>query len=338
MPRFNQLNTPAKIAAAAVVLAATVFGLVVGVTALFSFSRTDGGTATVIRNGGPFDSTDIRQVLPPNSPLTFAGLFSSDHPYPAGPRFYDIVPGGDDQPGVNAYRTPTFDGVDVGVTARINFTLNTDPDVLSAFDDRFGIRTYAAPDGQRYSPWQGDTGFAVWLDAILKPIIEETLRQQIGSVDCADLQASCALVQNSTPEQLAAAAEAADTTNNAQVIQAIQTAVQDALATNVNRALGGQFLTGINFSLTGVDLPAPIRDAIVSAQTAFAGASQAQAALSRARIEADAQTERQRGYNACSTCAEIDRITAEGEALSRLPASVQVYAPGSDATIAVGPR
>src|SRR4051812_27811053 len=67
-----------------------VVGAIVGGIALTSFSRTDGGTTMVIRNGGPFDSQDVRQVLPPASPRTYSGMFSDEHPYPAQQRFYDI--------------------------------------------------------------------------------------------------------------------------------------------------------------------------------------------------------------------------------------------------------
>lgn len=305
-----------------------LFGVVPGVVALLSFSKTDGGHVAIVRDGGPFDDNAIRQYMPASSALTFTGLYSSVHEYPAQARYYDIVPGGDDRPGVNAYRTPTKDGVDVGLTARVNFTLNTDEPTLRQFDDSFGTRTFSVVgDGGALAPWEGDDGFATWLDVIVKPIIEETLRQQVGGVDCAELQASCALVQNSTPEQIAAANANAQT--NAEVLQRIQANVNTALGENINARLGGNYLSNIQFSLTGVDLPGQIRQRIEYAQAEFAGASAAQARLNTARTDADTNAERQRGYNLCPTCADIDRIRAEGEALARIPGGVQVYAPGN---------
>jgi hypothetical protein len=323
------------------VVVAVIIGAVFGYLALTSFSRTDGGTTMVIRNGGPFDSQDIRQVLAPASPRTYTGMFSEEHPYPAQQRFYDIVPVGDDTPGVNVYRTPTSDGVDVGLTARLNFRLNTAEPVLRAFDDAYGTRSFQVPGtDERLAVWEGDAGFGAFLDVVIKPVLEETLRQQIGTVDCAELQASCALVQNSTPEQVANAAAAGQGANNAEVLQRIQTNVQTALATNINRALGGDFLTNISFSLTGVDLPAQLRERIEAAQAEFAGASAAQARLNQARLDADANAERQRGYLACNVCAQIDLLREQGEAQRKANEALQgsgvtVYAPGGGTGINV---
>lgn len=328
-PQPDETRTPILGCLAVVLsLAVIIFAIVPAAVAAFSFSKTDGGHVAIVRNGGPFDDNTIRQYMPASSGITYTGIYSSVHTYPAQSRYYDIVPAGNDAPGVNAYRTPTKDGVDVGLTARINFTLNTDEPTLRRFDDSFGTRTFTAVDGSgNLAPWDGDAGFATFLDVIVKPIIEETLRQQVGGVDCTELQASCALVQNASPEQIAAAA--ANTQTNAQVLQQIQQNVNTALAENINSRLGGPFLANIQFSLTGVDLPASIRQRIESAQAEFAGASAAQARLNTARTDADTNAERQRGYNQCPTCAEIDRIKAEGDALARIPQGVQVYAPGN---------
>lgn len=308
-----------------------VFGVWPGLVALFSFHKTDGGHVAVVRDGGPFDDAAIRMVLPVSSPLTFVGLYSDVHEYPAQGRYYDIVPAGDDRPGVNAYRTPTKDGVDVGLSARLNFSLNLDDATLRKFDDAFGTRTYAPVNGgTRLAPWESDDGFATWLDTVVKPIIEETLRQQVASVDCEDLQASCALVRNSDPN----AAQAVANTNNAETLQRIQTNVNDALRSNINTRLGGDYLTNIQFSLTGVDLPGAIRQRIEGAQAEFAGASAAQARLNQAKLDADTNAEKQRGYNQCPTCAEIDLKKAEGDMLARIPNGVQVYAPGNPFAVA----
>ena len=37
----------------------------------------------VVRNGGPFDDKQIRQVVPNGSGNTWVGFFSQAHPYPA---------------------------------------------------------------------------------------------------------------------------------------------------------------------------------------------------------------------------------------------------------------
>lgn len=309
-----------------------VFGVWPGIVALFSWHKTDGGHVAIVRDGGPFDDSAIRMILPANSPLTWVGLYSEVHEYPAQSRYYDIVPAGDDRPGVNAYRTPTRDGVDVGLSARLNFNLNLDDTILKRFDDSFGTRTYAPVNGgTRVAPWEGDDGFATWLDTVLKPIVEETLRQQVASVDCEDLQASCALVRNADPNAVQAVS---NNNSNAETLRRIQDQVNDALRSNIAVRLGGDYLTNIQFSLTGVDLPERIRQRIESAQAEFAGASAAQARLQQAKLDADTNAERQRGYTQCPTCADIDRIKAEGETLARIPNGVQVYAPGNPFAVA----
>lgn len=322
-------NPVAGLLAALVGLAFIAFAVVPAFVAMFSWTKTDGGHVAIVRNGGPFDNNSIRQYLPASSSLTYTGLYSSVHEYPAQGRYYDIVPTGSDAPGVNAYRTPTKDGVDVGLVGRFNFQFNTDETVLRKFDDHYGTRTFPKVDATGHvSAWEGEDGFATWLDVVAKPVIEETLRQEVGSVDCAQLQASCALVQNAKPGDVALP----DVSNTA-TLKMIQEKVRAALAVNLADRLGGEFLTGIQFSLTGVDLPREIRDRIIAAQAEFAGASAAQARLNTARLDADTNEQRQRGYNLCPTCADIDRIRAQGEALSKIPGSVEVYAPGGDGLV-----
>jgi hypothetical protein len=100
-------SSPVRKLVVALIGTGVVVGAIVGGIALTSFSRTDGGTTMVIRNGGPFDSQDVRQVLSPASPRTYSGMFSDEHPYPAQQRFYDIVPGGDDAVTTPRASTPT---------------------------------------------------------------------------------------------------------------------------------------------------------------------------------------------------------------------------------------
>jgi hypothetical protein len=105
----------------------------------------------------------------------------------------------------------------------LNIRLNTAEPVLRAFDDD-GTRAFQVPGtDERLAVWEGDAGFGAFLDVIIKPVLEEALHQRVGTVDYAELKASCALVQNATPEQVANAAATGQGTNNAEVLQRIQT-------------------------------------------------------------------------------------------------------------------
>jgi len=215
--------------------------------------------------------------------------------------------------------------------------------VLRDFDTRFGARTFAVPndpDGRRLSPADGDEGFGTWLATQARPVVQETFRQQVSNYDCAQLVASCALLRAGNGQQVDPA-QVANGEGNAQVFSEIGRKVNEALALNINAQLGGPFLRDIRVVFTQVDLPPSVKQAIQDAQTAFAKTAQAQAnaAADRAAAEgraatalADAQANknRQDGYNACTTCADIDRIKAQGDALSKLPQGVTVYAPGND--------
>jgi hypothetical protein len=137
------------------------------------FTRADGGQIAVIRNGGPLDNRQFRQVVPPGSSLTWTGLFSQTHPYPGSQRFYTISadPKMADSGGVDVETVPTSDGVEIGLEATMYFDLNQDPSVLKPFDDKYGTRTYRDKSGAYHQAWDGDLGWSTFLDAVIRPVI-----------------------------------------------------------------------------------------------------------------------------------------------------------------------
>lgn len=313
-----------------------VFFLIIGAIALFGgYSKTNGGDADVVRNGGPLDNTAIRQVLQPNSPRTWTGLFSSDHKYPAQQRFYTITsdPSRGDKSGVDVVQVPTSDGVDVGIEATIYFTLNTDPVVLRDFDNRYGTRTFTGVDGNSNHAWESDEGWRNFLDQIVRPVIDNDLRSQIGDFRCADLVSSCALVQNGgKPVDLTSGSQ------NQVNLTRVQQAIDTSLAQDLTQTLGGPYLTPstIRFNLSRVTLPPQVQDAVNAAQSSFANVSQAQARLRSAQVDAQANEARQNGYSKCPACAAIDQTHALGDALRG--SGVTVYAPGSNSSVALPTR
>jgi len=131
------------------VIALLVFGAIFGIAAWLQFDKTDGGQIAVVRNGGPFDNNNIRQVIQPASSLTWTGWWSSTHKYPAQQRFYTITadPNAGDKTGVDVEQIPTSDGVEVGIQGTVYFTLNRDPATLKSFDNKYGTRTYKVTSG-----------------------------------------------------------------------------------------------------------------------------------------------------------------------------------------------
>ncbi|KQC39099.1 SPFH domain-containing protein [Frankia sp. ACN1ag] len=319
-------------AAAVVGVLAVVFGLVVGASALGSFASTSGGQIAVVRNGGPFDNHRIRQIIDPASSLTYAGMYSSTHNYPAQQRYYTItsVVGESDRGTVDVVTTPSKDGVSMGIEGTFYFTLNLDHNVLRQFDDKFGTRKFplASKGGKLYYAWSGDDGWSAFLGAIIRPVIDNDLREQINNFTCADLVSSCALVQMGAQQQAGASTTLNAASSNGN-IQAVQNAINKSLATDLNANLGGPFLENLRFTLARVTLPANVQGAVNSAQAAFARIAEAQARVAEAKADAEANRQRQSGYAQCPACAKIDELKA-------IPPNVTTYAPGAEVAVAPG--
>jgi regulator of protease activity HflC (stomatin/prohibitin superfamily) len=296
-----------------------LIGLIVLIGIFHGLTKTNGGEVAVIRNGGPFDDHRIRQTIQPASPLTWIGFWSSVHDYPAQQRFYTItsVAGRGERTGVDVVFTPTSDGVNVGLEGTIYFTLNSDPATLRTFDDKFGTRKFRGLDGVIRSPYDGDDGWSGFLDQIVRPVIDNDLREQINSFRCAELISSCALVQNGGSQVKVKGGQS----NNGNIAK-VQDAINSSLGADLRATLGSDFFTGIRFNLVRVTLPSKIQQAVDDAQAAFAQVTQAQARVQSARADAEANRLRQRGYQDCPACARIDELKA-------IPSSVQTFAPGS---------
>ncbi|HEU4422204.1 MAG TPA: SPFH domain-containing protein [Pilimelia sp.] len=293
------------------------------------YGKTGGGEIGVVRNGGWFDNNRIRQVVQPGSGLTWIGLWSTMHRYPAQQRLYTIT--SDPERGArmdaDVVRTPSSDGVDMGIEGTIYFNLNLDPDAITAFDEKFGTRGFRAGEGRLLYPWDGYEGWSAFIDQVMRPVIDNNLRVQVNRFRCAELVSSCALVQNTGGQspRTTPAATAAGQQNNTNIAK-VQQAVNDSLPGELHEMLGGDFFVNIRFNLVRVTLPQAVQDAVNKAQAAYAAVSEAQARVTQAQAEADANKKRQEGYNACPACAQIDMIKA-------LPPGVTTYAPGAGAAV-----
>lgn len=311
------------------VIAAGVAAIVGGLSLLNAVDSTDAGSVGVVRNGGWLSNKNIRQVMPPGSGQTWVGLWTSTHKYPAQQRFYTITSRANagDRPGVDVVNTPSSDGVDMGIEGTVYFQLNLDPKTLRQFDDKFGTRTFTTSDGKTFHAYDGDAGWSAFLDQVIRPVLDNDLRQQVAGFKCAELVSSCALVQNTSQGQPQTAAAVGQANNGN--IAAVQNAINTSLAQDLTSTLGGQYLTGLRFNLVRVTLPANVQDAVNKAQAAYAAVSESQAKVAQAKADADANAERERGYQNCPACAEIDTLKA-------IPPNVTTFAPGAGFAITPG--
>src|SRR3954468_3664985 len=234
-------------------------------------ARQPPGYVGVVRNGGPLDDRNIRQILMPGQRLTWTGLFSeSPHEYPSFRalrqlRITTTTPG-------DAVSVPTRDGVQVSIegVAYFRFVGESDLGLLRRFDLTVGTRRF---DG-RYA-WQDDDGFAAMGDAIVRPVLVNNLRREVGGFPCAELVASCSLVRHTHARR----------DPNA-TIETIQDHINATLQVDLAHTLGAAFFKGFRFRLVGITLPSNVQAAVDTAQAQFAGISGARAQARQARHQA----------------------------------------------------
>lgn len=321
--------------AAWVVVVIFVLWLVIFGIASFTARYTpQAGEIGVVREGASglwvgawFNGHNIKKVVPPGSGNTGIGLGAEVHSYPADSqqRYYTITSDKQrgDRPGVDVVNVPTSDGVNVGIEATIYFNsaFNGSPTgtgIVKAFDNRFGVRTFpVVGTSDELHAWEGSKGWEAFLDGIIRPIIDNDLRQQIATVSCAQLQASCALVYNQN---------ATIGTGNGQQangrITAIQNSINASLQQDIRSTLGEDYFSQVQFRLSRVTLPERVQTEIGNAQAAFAAVGTAAAKVKQEYQNYLANVEREKGYRACPAC-------AEAAVLAAIPANVTTFAPGA---------
>lgn len=295
--------------------------LLVLILALNSFGSTPAGFVGILRDGGPLDSKQLRLdsdgnpiVLPQGSALQPVGLFSDVRMYPANQRFWSIDSdgGGDSNQKVEVV---TRDGVKVGVEGTTFLSVNQDPKLLGEFDTKWGTKPVTTTDGSRATPSDGtDDAWFAFLASVMPNVTNNVYRQQLSGTYCADLVASCSLVQNRP-----AGAPAVDPSTS---LSGIQDRAREAFQAQLDANLGGRYLIVDSVSVSKVTLNPEVDAAVSRAQQAFAQVSEANARVASAEADARAKVQAQIGYNACNVCGQIDVLRA-------LPQGITVYAPGN---------
>lgn len=236
-----------------------VVGLLILLAAFGSFRNPEAGSIGVVRNGGPLDDKKIRGIIQPASGLHWVGVYSSVHYYPANQRNYIITsdPARGDRTGVDIFRTPTRDAVNVGVEGQVLFTVNVDDATLRTFDTRYGTRTNpsANHDGERFFPWDGDLGWGAFLDSWFRPTLDNALREEIAQFNCEELNASCSLVKGTNSGSVQ---------TNVNLVK-IQEALEKSLQRDLNLTLGDDYIEIQKVNIVGIKLPDTVEVAVDTA-------------------------------------------------------------------------
>ena len=240
--------------------------------------RQDIGHVGVVRNGGPFDNRAIRQTVNPGAGLTWIGWFSeSPHNYPAShvARTYTVTADATrgSRNAADVVTVPTKDGVQIGVEATLfyHFIGERDQTTLKAFDRSLGTRRFPV-DGKegdkRLYPWQGDDGWNGMFETVFRPVLENDMRRELGSFDCAELVPSCKLLRRAP-----SASHNGPGTN----IATIERAINRSLAGELADTLGHHYFWGLHFRIARISLPANVQTAIDRAQASYADVADARA-------------------------------------------------------------
>lgn len=327
----------ALIVLAVTALIALIFGIATGFAAIGAFDSIDGGHIAVLRNGG-LANQNIRGFLTPGSGMTWTGLYSTEHIYPAQQQVYtiDADPKQGQTQTADSISVPSSDGVEIQIEGTLYYSLDLDQAVLGEFDNRYGTQTYSW-DGKTLHPYDGADGWNAFINSVVRPTLQNELRTAMAQVSCEDVDPACSLVRNATNTQAATSTGASSNGNLGKIQDAINAELQSDLASQLgsvpvvvnSKKQELTFLQNLRFTISTVTLPANVQSAINDAQAAFAQVSSAQAKVTAAQANAKANEITQQGYAACPACA----IIAEEQAI---PSTITTYAPGAGAALAIG--
>lgn len=250
--------------ALAVILGIVALGFVIaGLNWLTKFKAVDQAHVCVVKEGGPLDGRAISSVRQPGSGVTNIGLFNKQLCFPATQRNYIISSNPElaDSKTADSLQVSTLDAVNVNVEGQALMTLNTDPDVVKVFYKKYGARTYA---GGKH-PFDGDDGWASFLQVYFRSALETSLREAIGDFNCTALNNTCQYVTNAD-EALKGNVKQVSNTQN---LQEAADKIQAQLTENINNILGGKFFENIRwqFSGRGITFSPKVQEQITAAQT-----------------------------------------------------------------------
>jgi regulator of protease activity HflC (stomatin/prohibitin superfamily) len=272
------------------------------------FAREDVGHVGVVRNGGPFDSRNVRQILSPGQGLTWTGWYSqAPHSYPAAHVTLRYTVTSDPQrgsrTGVDVITVPTKDGVQVGLEATVFFRFigETDPVTLSRFDQSVGTRKFSTPDNRLLYPWQGDDGFNAMLDALFRPVLENDLRAELGRYRCAEILSSCALVRGPVASRLH---------QPGANLPRIQDWLQISLQRDLTRSLGQRYFWDIRFRIARITLPGNVQAAVNQSQAQYAQVNISKAQMKQARYQNERNRLLSKTLNKSPALANIETLKA----------------------------
>lgn len=204
--------------------------------------------------GGPIQGRHFKKIILPGSGSTFLGIGDDVKWLPAGQRNYIVSKKkgeGDKKDTIDFIRVPAKGGVNMDFEVSVYFKLNTHTDDLpqdSQYKKGGTLRRFWESIGKKYAA-DTDKGWDSMINDNFRKIIEASMRQKTF---------------NYTVDELYANAEGAASGKEDAILK-IQAAIADALQSDVNRTLGGEFFCGPTFDRGRAECP-PFQFIINSAE------------------------------------------------------------------------
>lgn len=263
--------------------AAAIVGLVVliaGGAWVLSIKGTDAGTVCVVREGGPFDGRDVKEVRQPGEGPKPIGAFNKQDCLPTTERDSNDVIEGDPQ-------FPTRDSVQVIADGQVLFSLTTDERKIDAFYRKYGRRTWG---GQEIDT---DAGWLNFLRQRFAPVVLDAQRQVIGDYACTALNNLCIYVQNPDValrgDRVAAPPRDAD--NNQNLAEA-QRRIAAALKDKLRAAFGDDYFENVRYQNLRIRFEPEVQRRITEAQSLRTQAANAALEAQRKKAEAKGEADR----------------------------------------------
>lgn len=284
--------------------------LVVGAGAwVFSFKGTDTGEVCVVREGGPFDGRDIKEVRQPGEGPKPIGAWNHQDCLPVTERDSNDVL--EDDP-----TFPTRDSVQVIADGQALFTLTNDPVKIEAFYKKYGRKKWGGQD-----MWS-DEGWLNFLRQRFAPVLLDTQRQVIGEYACTELNNLCQYVQDARAAVEQGKVVEKDNTQN---LAAAAQKITEVLQQKLREAFGDDYFENVRYQNLRIRFEPEVQARITEAQSLRTQAAnarlEAERKVAEARGEADRKVEAARGeklaaveqakaYESNPTQREIDKIRA----------------------------
>jgi regulator of protease activity HflC (stomatin/prohibitin superfamily) len=295
--------------AAAVALVGLIVVVAVGAYVV-SIKGTDAGTVCVVREGGPFDGRDIKEVRQPGEGPRPIGAFNKQDCLPITERdSTDVIEG--------EQTFPTRDSVQVIVDGQALYQLTSDPAKAEKFYRGYGRRKWG---GEEISTDQG------WLNfqrQRLAPVILDAQREVIGQYGCTSLNNLCQYVQN--PEAAVRGQAGADGSDTTQNLAEAQRKLAEAINVKLRAAFRDQYFENVRYQNLRIRFEPEVQRRITEAQSLRTQAANARLEAERERAKARGEADRKvevaegerraafqqaRAYRLNPNQAQIDRIRA----------------------------